>query len=121
MDLVLAHEQEIDRDGCGETATRTIRLEEDSLLGLALRQPLLTTPLRFALFGFLPDARLLVVSPPLQFPEEPFPRKLFLRDFERLLDVVVEDFDFHSSRFRTFPGNACANFGLAPDRLRGEV
>ena|SRR5689334_11332797 len=92
-----------------------------NLLRLALRQPLLTTPLRFPLLGFLPDARFLVVSPPLQFPEEPFARELFLRNFERFFDVVIEDFDFHSSRFRTFPGNACAECFPAPDRLGGGV
>ena len=113
---------ETDRDGCEEMVTRTNGPEEDSLFRLALRQPLLTTPLRLPLLGLLPDARLLVVPPPLQFPEEPFPRELFLRNFERFFDVVIEDFDFHSFRFRAFPGDACANdIDFAPDRLSGGV
>lgn len=100
--------------GSKEMEIRTNRPEGNFLLRLALRQPLLTATLSLTLLGFLPDARLLVVPPPLQFPEEPFPRELFLRNLERFFDVVIEDFDFHSFRFRTFPGDACANFFPAP-------
>src|SRR6476660_421809 len=84
--------------------------EPRGLFRPALRQPLLTATLGFPLFGFLADAGLFVIPPPLQFPEEPFPRKLFLCDFERFLDIVVEDFDFHSSLVCTFSGDACKEF-----------
>lgn len=114
MDLVLTHEEKRNKVGGGGW-----RLKTGRLFGAALGQPLLTAALCFPLFGFLADARLLVVPPPLQFPKEPFSGKLFLRNFERFLDVVIEDFDFHSSRVRTFPGKACAE--CLPDRPGGGV
>jgi len=101
-------------DGCGEMTTRTNKLEDRFLFRLTLRQPLLAATLSLALLGFLPDARLLVKPAPLQFPEEPFAREFFLGDFERFINVVIEDFDFHSFRFRTFPGDACASLIFAP-------
>jgi len=87
---------------------------EGYLLWLTLRQPLLTPPLRLALLGFLPDTWLLVKPPALQFAEESFPRKFLLGNFEGFLDVIIEDFDFHSSRLCTFPGDACTGFFLVP-------
>ena len=93
--------------------------EVERLFRPALRQPLLTATLGFPLFGFLADTGLFIIPPPLQFSEEPFPRKLFLRDFERFLDIVVEDFDFHSSLVCTFPGDACKEF--FPKRPGGGV
>ena len=87
---------------------------EGRLLRFTLRQPLLTPPLGFALLGFLPDARLLVKPSALQFAEESFPREFLLGDFEGFLDVIIEDFNFHSSRLCTFPGDACIGFFLAP-------
>jgi hypothetical protein len=98
----------------GEMVVPTTRPERESLLRPALRKPLLTAPLRLALLGFLPDARLLVVPTAFQFPEEPFSREFLLCNFERFFNVVIEDFDFHPVRFRTFPGDACANFVDAP-------
>lgn len=89
---------------------RTGKPVEVRLLRLTLRQPLLTPTLRFAFLGFLPDARLLVKPPTLQFPEESFPREFFLGNFEGFFNVIIEDFDFHSSRLSTFPGNACIGF-----------
>lgn len=107
MDLILTHDR-------GNRVTLTMKdgdaKEEARLFRPALRQPLLTAALGFPLLGLFADTGLFVISPPLQFPEEPFPRKLFLGDFERFLDVVVEDFDFHSSLVCTFPGDACKDF-----------
>ena len=87
---------------------------EGRLLWLTLRQPLLTTTLCLALLGFLPDARLLVKPPTLQFPEESFSRELLFGNFEGFLDVIIEDFDFHGSSLRAFPGDACTGFFLVP-------
>jgi hypothetical protein len=92
--------------GCDQPNGRT----SDRLLRLTLRQPLLTPPLSFALLGFFPDARLLVKPSPLQFAEESFPREFFLGNFEGFLNVIIEDFDFHSCCLRTFPGDACTDF-----------
>lgn len=104
-------------EGLGRNAIdRTGKLVEGRLLRLTLRQPLLTPPLRFALLGFLPDTWLFVKPPPLQFAEESFPRKLLLGNFESFLDVVIEDFDFHSSGLCAFPGDACTGFFLVPAR-----
>ena len=98
----------------GNTINRMGEPVKGGLLWLTLRQPLLTPPLRFALLGFLPDTRFLVKPPTLQFAEESFPRELFLGNFEGFLDVIIEDFDFHSSRLCTFPGDACTGFFLVP-------
>src|SRR5574338_434657 len=106
MDLVLTHEQGTNQAESGEWRCG----RRKSLFRPALRQPLLTATLGFPLLRFLADTGLFVVSPPLQFPEEPFARKLFLRDLEGFLDVVVENFDFHSSLFCAFPGDACKEF-----------
>ncbi len=97
-------------------ASRLLELKTrgKTLLRLPLRQPFLATPLRFPLLSLLPDARLFVVPTSLQFSEEPFARKLFLGNLERFFDVIIEDFDFHLFRFRTFPGDACANLGPVP-------
>ena len=89
---------------------------EGRLLWLTLRQPFLTPTLCLALLGFFPDARLLVKPPTLQFPEEAFPRELLFGNFEGFLDVIIEDFDFHSSRLSTFPGDACTGFSLVSAR-----
>ena len=93
---------------------RTGEPVEGRLLWLTLRQPFLTPPLRLALLGFLPDAGLFVKPPALQFAKESFPRELLLGNFEGFLDVIIEDFDFHSSRLSTFPGDACTGFFLVP-------
>jgi len=89
---------------------RTGKPVEGRLLWLTLRQPLLTTTLCLALLGFLPDARLLVKPPTLQFPEESFSRELLFGNFEGFLDVIIEDFDFHAFSLRAFSGNACYRF-----------
>ena len=89
---------------------------EGCLLWLTLRQPLLTPPLCLALLGFLPDTWLFVKPPSLQLPEESFARELFLGNFESFLDVIIEDFDFHSSRLCNFPGDPCTGFFLVPAR-----
>jgi len=113
-DLILAHGQ----GGYGglwrNAINRTGEPVEGRLLWLTLRQPFLTPPLRLAFFGFLPDTRLLVKPPTLQFTEESFPREFLLGNLEGFLDVIIEDFDFHSSRLCTFPGNACRGFFLVP-------
>jgi hypothetical protein len=69
-----------------------------ALLRTAFRQPLLPAALSFPLLGFAPDAGLLIVPTALEFSEQTFTGQLFLGDLERLLDVVVENFDFHSGR-----------------------
>jgi len=99
-----------------DAINRTGEPVEGFLLWLTLRQPLLTPPLRLAFLGFFPDTRLLVKPPTFQFAEESFTRELFLGDFEGFLDVIIEDFDFHSSRLSTFPGDACTGFFLVPAR-----
>jgi hypothetical protein len=102
-------------EGLGRNAINRLgKSVEGRLLWLALRQPLLTPPLRLALLGFLPNTRLFVKSPTLQFAEESFPRKFFLGNFEGFLDVIIEDFDFHSFRLCTFPGDACTDFFFVP-------
>ena len=98
----------------GMRSTEPASPRTERLLWLALRQPLLTAPLRFALLGFLPDTWLFVKPPALQFSEEPFPREFLLGNFESFLDVIIEDFDFHSSRLRAFPGDTCRGFFLEP-------
>ncbi len=114
-DLILAHGRGRNTEGLGRNAiNRTGEPVEGRLLWLTLRQPLLTPPLRLALLGFLPDTRLLVKPPTLQFAEESFPREFLLGNFESFLDVIIEDFDFHSSRLCTFPGDACTGFFLVP-------
>lgn len=95
-------------------SNRTGEPVEGRLLWLTLRQPLLTPPLRLALLGFLSDTRLFVKSPAFQFAEESFPREFLLGNFEGFLDVIIEDFNFHSSRLCTFPGDACRGFFLVP-------
>ena len=97
-----------------DAINRTGEAEEGRLLWLTLRQPLLTPPLCFALLGFLPYARLFIKPPTLQFAEESFPCELLLGNFEGFLDVIIEDFDFHSFRLCTFPGDACTGFFFAP-------
>ena len=87
---------------------------EGGLLWLTLRQQFLTPPLRLKLLGFLPDARLFVKPPTLQFAEESFPREFLFGNFEGFLDVIIEDFDFHASRLSTFPGDACIGFPFVP-------
>ena len=109
-------------EGLGRNAiNRTGKPVEGHLLWLTLRQPLLTPPLRLALLGFFPDTRLLVKPPALQFAEESFTRKFLFGNFEGFFDVIIEDFDFHSARLRTFPGNACTGFFFVATgpRLRG--
>lgn len=81
--------------------------ERRGLFRPALRQPLLTATLSFPLFRLFPNTGLFVIPTALQFSEEPFSRQFFLRDFEGFLDIVVEDFDFHSSLVCAFPGDAC--------------
>jgi hypothetical protein len=88
------------------------------LLWLTLRQPLLTPPLCFSLLSLFPDTRLFVKPPALQFAEESFPREFLFGYFEGFLDVIIEDFDFHSFRLRAFPGNACTGLFLVPTRPR---
>jgi hypothetical protein len=68
---------------------------EDPLLWLTLRQQFLTPPLRFKLLGFLPDTRLFIKHPPLQFAEESFSREFLLGNFEGFLDIIIKNFDFH--------------------------
>ena len=104
-----------DYEGLGRNAiNRAGEPVEGRLLWLTLRQPLLTPPLRLALLGFLPDTRLFVKPPPLQFAEKSFPCEFFLGNFKGFLDVIIEDFDFHSFRLCTFPGDACRGFFLVP-------
>jgi len=79
-----------------------------------LCQQLITPTLRLKLLGFLPDTRLFIKHPPLQFAEESFSRELLLGNFEGFLDIIIEDFDFHASRLSTFPGDACLGFSLVP-------
>jgi hypothetical protein len=113
-DLILAHGQERIRMPWKDAINRTGEPVEGLLLRLTLGQPLLTPPLRLSLLGFLPDTRLFIKSPTLQFAEESFPRELLLGNLEGFLDVIIEDFDFHSSRLCTFPGDACTGFFLVP-------
>jgi hypothetical protein len=70
----------------------------------------LTPPLRLKLLGFSPDTRLFVKHPPFQFAEESFSCEFLLGNFERFLDIIIEDFDFHASRLCAFPGDACIGF-----------
>lgn len=84
------------------------------LFRFTLRQPLLTPPLCFALLGFLSDTRLFIKPSALQFAEEPFPREFLFGNLEGFFNVIIEDFDFHSFRLSTFPGNACTGFFLEP-------
>ena len=84
------------------------------LLWLTLRQQLITPPLRLKSLGLLPDTRLFVKTPPLQFAEESFSREFLLGNFEGFLDVIIENFDFHVSRLCAFPGDACRGFSLVP-------
>ena len=72
-----------------DAINRTGEPVEGRLLRLTLRQPLLTPPLRLALLGFLPDTRLFVKSPALQFAEESFPREFLFGNFEGFLDVIM--------------------------------
>ena len=103
MNLFLTHEEKRNEAGVADGDSMN-----GKLFGATLGQPLLTAALGFPLFGFLADTRLFVIPPTFQFSKESFSGKLFLRNFERFLDVVIEDFNFHSSRVRTFPGKACA-------------
>jgi hypothetical protein len=107
-------DEEGDEDREKDLIYRTGKPVEGRLLWLTLRQPLLTPPLCLTLLGFLPDTRLFVKSPALQFSEESFPREFLFGNFESFLDVIIEDFDFHSSRLCTFPGDACRGFFLEP-------
>jgi hypothetical protein len=114
-DLILAHGQGREMKPVrGMRSTEWASRLKGRLLWLTLRQPLLTPPLRFALLGFLPDTRLFVKPSALQFSEESFPREFLLGNFESFLDVIIEDFDFHSSRLCAFPGDACTGFFLVP-------
>ena len=88
------------------TIDRTGKLLEGCLLWLTLRQPLLTPPLCFSLLSLFPDTRLFIKPPAFQFAEESFPRELFLGNFERFFDVIIEDFDFHSSGLCAFPSES---------------
>src|SRR4051812_34249657 len=90
------------------------QLLEGRLFWLTLRQPLLTPPLCFSLLSLFPDTRLFVKPPTLQFAEEPFPREFFFGNFECFFDVIIEDFNFHSSDLCAFPGDACRGFFFVP-------
>jgi hypothetical protein len=104
-------------EGLGRNAiNRTGESVQERLLWLTLRQPLLTSPLCLALLGFLSDTRFFVKPPTFQFAEESFPREFLFGNFESFLDVIIEDFDFHSSRLCAFPGDACIGFFLVPIR-----
>ena len=113
-DLILAHGRGRNVNGLRGICQPNGQTEGKSLFRFTLRQPLLTPPLRFALLGFFSDTRLLVKPSALQFAEEPFPREFLFGDLEGFFDVIIEDFDFHSSRLSTFPGDACAGFFLEP-------
>jgi len=113
-DLVLAHGRRRARKTFGECNQPIGQTCGKMLLWLTLRQPLLTSPLCLALFSFLPDARLFVKSSTLQFAEESFSCKFFLRNFEGFFNVIIEDFDFHSFRLCAFPGDACTGFCSVP-------
>ena len=90
------------------------RTTKGRLRWLTLRQQLLKPPPRLKLLGFLPDTRLFVKHPPLQFAEESFSCEFLLGDFEGFLDIIIEDLDFHAFRLRAFPGDACRGFSLVP-------
>ena len=85
---------------------------EGRLLWITLRQQLVTPPFRLKLLGFLPDTRLFVKPPALQFAEESFTCQFLLGNLEGFLDIIIEDFDFHASRPCAFPGDACIDFFL---------
>ncbi len=90
---------------------------EGRLRWLTLRQQLLKPPPRLKLLGFLPNTRLFVKHPPLQFAEQSFSCQLLLGNLEGFLDIIIENFDFHASRLRAFPGNARIDFPLVPTCL----
>lgn len=68
-----------------------------ALVDLSLGEPLLATSHRLALFGFPAHARLFIEPTSLQFTEQPFTSELLLGNLEGLVDVVVEDSDFHTT------------------------
>ncbi|CUQ66615.1 exported protein of unknown function [Candidatus Nitrospira inopinata] len=65
------------------------------LVRLPFRQPFLAASLGFTLFGFPPNAGFLVKAATLQFAKQSFSRQFLFGDFERLFDIVIEDFNFH--------------------------
>src|SRR5713226_5851697 len=76
-------------------AGESVQFREGRLLGPVLGQPLLAPALGFTLLVLSLQARLLVEPAALELPEQAFARQLFLGDLQGLLDVIVEDPDFH--------------------------
>ena len=78
-------------------------------------QATVLVPLGFPLLGFLADAGLFVKAAALQLAKQALTGQLFLGDLQSLLNVVIEDFDFHSSCLCAFPGDdTCVSFLLVP-------
>ena len=69
---------------------------KERLFGTTFCQPLLPASLGFPLLGFASDTRLFIVAPTLQFPEQTFACEFLLGNLESFLDVIIENFDFHS-------------------------
>jgi hypothetical protein len=82
-----------EREEVGETSRRAPD-------GVPTRASVLTAPLSFALLGLLSHAGLLVKASAFQFAKQTFSGELLFGDFQRFLDVVVEDLDFHPVDFR---------------------
>jgi hypothetical protein len=61
----------------------------------ALGEPLLATPLGFPLLSFLSHTGLFVVPPSFELAEQPFTGQFLFGDLESLINIVIEDPNFH--------------------------
>src|SRR5437867_10951680 len=81
-------------------ARESVQIRKGRLLGLVLGQPLLAPALGFALLILSLQAGFLVEPAALELPEQPFAGQLLLGDLQGLLDVVVENLNFHPANPR---------------------
>src|SRR5207247_3620210 len=89
-----------------ETRGESVQIRKGRLLGFVLGQPLLAPALGFALLILSLQAGFLVEPAALELPEQPFAGQLLLGDLQGLLDVVVENLDFHPANPRPLPSRS---------------
>ena len=70
-------------------------MEGCELTKRTLRQPFLTSPGRFPLFGFPLHTWLFVKTSALQLTKQTIGCEFFLRNTKSFLDIVVHNLDFH--------------------------
>ena len=70
---------------------------ESGLSDAVLRQPFLAAALGFTFLILFLEAGFLVKSATFKLPEQALAGELLFGDLQGFFDIVIEDFDFHSS------------------------